>query len=177
MGVLISHQFTHKFSYARACAYCTIVVPKHILNPVIVLVGWGPYRVGGGGGKEGRGGLYFPLPIPFIPSSLLRNVAKLFSISAGSRHPGNSPSPLFSHLLYPSVPILSGSCPPCPPPLQSPSQAIIPALNSCSTYNLIIELRNQLFLSRSKSRFCLEKLQKMIECHLQKTRENIINNI
>ena len=38
----------------------------------------------------------------------------------------------------------------------------------CPTYNFIIEFRNQLFFSRGKCRFCLEKLQKVIKCNLQK---------
>ena len=41
-------------------------------------------------------------------------------------------------------------------------------LTTYFTYNLIIELRNQLLLSRGKGRFGLEELQKMIKCHLKK---------
>ena len=61
----------------------------------------------------------------------------------------------------------------------------------CPTYNFIIEFRNQLFFSRGECRFCLEKLQKVIKCNLQKkksqhkhfltlklnTRRNFIQNV
>ena len=65
------------------------------------------------------------------------------------------------------------------------------AKHICPTYNFIIEFRNQLFFSRGKCRFCLEKLQKVIKCNLQKkksqhkhfltlklnTRRNFIQNV